>query len=308
MVPRGSRAGIAGPIDRLRVNRCHAFAEADRVLSSAVPPHSGERRLVGQGFTEWRNVVARAAEVQGPLSAASARPISGSTTCAFRRRGSRRRSSRANTASTGFAITTTGSTAGGCSSGRSTRCCNRRARFSLLRVLGERELDAPLGRRRPRDPHRAEVFAGGRRALIADLAPLFRDPRYIRDRRPAARSSSTARTCCPTRARAPPAFASRRGAKGSRDPYLVFVQMPGMPRRATGDSTPASSFRRTISRSATLRGDGDHRSAVPGEVWDYVHSARRRDLAQASGLSASSRHHGRLGQHGAPAPTTATCS
>ena len=60
---------------------CHVRAKADRVLPAAVPSDPGERRLVGQGVHRVAQRRARATAVRGPHSAAAARPISASTTC-----------------------------------------------------------------------------------------------------------------------------------------------------------------------------------------------------------------------------------
>ena len=90
-------------------------AQGPRLLSSAVPPDPGERRVVGQGFTEWTNSTGQAA-VRRPLPAPPARRSR--LLRPPRPRGPRGagRARPRGTASTASATTTTGSTAGACSS------------------------------------------------------------------------------------------------------------------------------------------------------------------------------------------------
>ncbi len=101
------------------------------------------------------------------------------------RRARRRPRSRGRTASTASATTTTGSAAAGCSSGPSTQCWRRDARLPVLRVLGERELDARWDGARPRVLMAQRYSdADDRRAHRAPAA-AFRDRRYVRvDGRP----------------------------------------------------------------------------------------------------------------------------
>ena len=137
--------------------------------------------------------------------------------------------------------------------------------------------------------------------LIADLAPLFRDPRYIRiDGRPL---FVVYRANLLPDARASVArFREQAKREGLPDPYLVLradrgsflAGQLGIRRRAR---VPAAQSR----AQRCYVGDGDHRSAVQGKGLGLCPQRPRRDLAQASGLPASPRHHGRLGQHGAPA-------
>ena len=179
----------------------------------------------------------------------------------------------------------------------------RPTRFSLLRVLGERELDAPLGRRRPRCPHRAAVLAGGRRAPDRGPRAVISRSALHPDRRPAA-PRRLPREPAARRARERSAL-SRARAAGRAGRSLSRVRA-----RARAWPSPGSWGFDAGARvsSAQPRGlgpyavDGNHRSAISRARSGTTSTAPRPSIAQPrSGLPAPSRHHGRLGQHGAPA-------
>ena len=124
----------------------------------------------------------------------------------------------------------------------------------LVPVLGQRELDQALGRRRARDPAGAELRRARRwQRSSPTRSRQAADPRYIRGRTAGRCSWSTARCCCPMRA----AFAAAcraafaRGRLRRRASRLCREHGGGGPQRSarpTSASTPASSSRRTAAR------------------------------------------------------------
>ena len=148
----------------------------------------------GQGFTEWTNVTRGRADVRRPLTSRAGPASSATTTCACGRSGTGRSSWPASTASTASATTTTGSAGSACSSGRSTSCSRIATSISRSASAGRTRTGRAAGtapssdilieqKHLPDDPVR----------FIEDLAPMLRDPRYIRGQRRARSCSSIAR-------------------------------------------------------------------------------------------------------------------
>ena len=179
---------------------------------------------------------AGAAELRRPHSAARAHRARLLRPARAQRRAPRRRSWRAPTAFTASAITTTGSAAAGCCSSRSTRVlASGQAGFSVLRLLGERELVAALGRRQRRAVDRADAtatdndrrFDRGTAAAVRGpaLHPRRRAAAASRlSRRPAARSAANRRHLPRRgarrgRGRTVPVLASASGHAGARRSY-----------------------------------------------------------------------------------------
>ena len=158
------------------------FAEP-RVIAFYLPqfhPIPENDRWWGEGFTEWTNV--RRARPISPGTISRAFPASlAPTICAIPASWSGRRRSRGNTVCTASATTTTGSTASGCSSGRSRSCgCPARPTSRICFCWpnenwtrrwdgGDNEVLIAIVSSRENDER-----------LIRDLLPHFRDPRYIR--------------------------------------------------------------------------------------------------------------------------------
>jgi lipopolysaccharide biosynthesis protein len=138
-----------------------------------------------------------------------------------------------------------------CSSVRSTTCIAAGNRTSVLRVLGERELDAALGRTRRRHPV-AQRFRRRRSASCRGARAMFRDARYIRVHERPLFVVYRARSL-PDRAASPSGSASRRDARGSPTRSSPTYSCRTFRRPATGASMRRSSFRRTASKSARSR-------------------------------------------------------
>ena len=160
---------------------CRPRAARARVPAAAVPPDAGERRVLGSRVhrVDQRDP-GRSRRSRGTSSRICPR-ISASTICGCRKRAPRRPISRAPTASTGSSTTTIGSTAAGCSNGRSTTCSRRGALTSRSACAGRTRTGRAGGTapkppcscgRSIRPPTTSRTSASWRRA--------FDDPRYIR--------------------------------------------------------------------------------------------------------------------------------
>jgi len=110
--------------------------------------------------------------------------------------------------------------------------------------------------------------------LIADLAPLFRDPRYIRiDGRPL---FVVYRANLLPDARASVArFREQAKREGLPDPYLVFVQIAGLSSPGNWGFDAALEFPpHNLELSDLTSAMEITDPQFKGKVWDYVHSAR----------------------------------
>ena len=269
--------------------------QADRVLPAAVPPDPRERRVVGRGLHRVDERRARRGRVSPATISRSCPADSASTTCASRETRDAQAAARARrTASTGSATTTTGST-GKRLLERAARAVLAigRARLPVLHLLGERELDAPLGRPRGRGPDRAGV-------------PRPSDDRALH-RRPAARcfairatSASTAGRCCWSIGRGisptPRAIVERWRERARRGGLAGLLPVRGRRAsttraiRARSASTPRSSSRRTARRVAVTRhASGRARPRVQGHGLRLRERRAPTALARAAaGLPAAS--------------------
>ncbi len=155
-----------------------------RVLPAAIPSDSRKRRVVGQGLHRWTNVARRTPQFAA-LSAALPGELA-STTCGCRRCGARRPSWLAARHRTASATTTTGSTASGFFDRPFDECSASGDPIFRSALLGERELDAALGRARPRNPDCAAAFAATTTSPSSGAFPAVRDRRYSACRRPSA--------------------------------------------------------------------------------------------------------------------------
>ena len=173
---------------------------------------------------------ARAAPVRGARAAAPARGAGVLTICAWRRRARRRPSWPEPTASRASATGTTGSTASGYWSDRSTRCWRRAGLTALLSGVGQRDLDATLGRPGAGDPAGADLRRrcgrpGPLRGLAARVSRSACHPRRRQAHLPDLSSRPPAG--CPTHHR-PVANAGRRGGPArvapDRDAHRVRVE------------------------------------------------------------------------------------
>ena len=148
------------------------------------------------------------------------------------------------------------------------------AGLPVLRLLGQRELDAALGRARRRDPHRAAAFTGGRSALSREPPALFRGCALHPGERPAAALAVS--PAAPARRRAHGRDLEAGRPRGRRRGPLSR----GRPelRRGMGRRPEALGLRRG-------RGVPPHGLAVPmarpggsrggGRFFDYAKSAER---------------------------------
>ena len=175
----------------------------------------------------------------------------------------------------------------------------RVSRISVLRVLGERELDAPLGRPRPGSADGpARYSARDCLAFIEDLYPLFRDRRYVRvDGRPLLLVYKIAnipdvagvvarwRDCAGERHRAVPC--------GGSTPRGETIPPPSA---STPPSIPAD---RTLGREHYCA-HARRSTCIPGPCVLITGVSRRTFSRCHDPLFASSRRHADVGQHRAP--------
>src|SRR5215472_7810222 len=110
-------------------------------------------------------------------------------------------------------------------------------------------------------------------ALIADLLPLFRDPRYIRvEGRPLLLVYRA--NLMPEPRRATDAFRSVARAAGESEPYLAMVHIAGMPRPGAWGFDAAVEFPPHSMEADVLSAHIDKLNPdFVGEVWDYVSAA-----------------------------------
>ena len=251
----------------------------------------------GKGFTEWTNVTPRARRTSRATFSRIYPPSWGSTTCAGGA-ATRRWSWPSATACTGSASTTTGSAASACSSGRSSEMLEDGNPFSVLRLLGERELDPPLGRPRPRVLMAQQYSRDDSIAFIRSLFPLFDDRRYLRvGGRPLllvyniGDIPNIAHTVSIWRE-----TARRARAATSTSPPCSRTRWTTRQRTA---STPRSSFLRWVMPPESTRSGRYHESGIPGHGLWLCESGRALSYAAATPISPVPRRDADVGQHGA---------
>ncbi|HEY2970317.1 MAG TPA: glycoside hydrolase family 99-like domain-containing protein [Casimicrobiaceae bacterium] len=112
------------------------------------------------------------------------------------------------------------------------------------------------------------------RALIADLAPLFRDPRYIRVRgRPLLLVYRA--NLLPEPRRATDIFRSVMLASGEPEPYLAMVRLPGMsPPSEWGFDAGVEFPPHSMEVNLLTEHIEKLNPKFVGDVWDYVSAAR----------------------------------
>jgi lipopolysaccharide biosynthesis protein len=112
------------------------------------------------------------------------------------------------------------------------------------------------------------------RRLIAELLPLFRDPRYVRiNERPLLLVYRA--NLLPEPRRATDTFRSAARAAGELEPYLAMMHFPGLPRPLDWGFDAAVEFPPHSMEVATLTTHIERLNPnFVGEVWDYVSSAR----------------------------------
>ena len=223
----------------------------------------------GKGFTEWTNVA----------KARPRSPATSSRTCPadlgfydLRVPEVMRAAGRlaAQPASTASASTTTGSTAAGCSRRRSTSSSPRRPRLPVLPLLGQRELDAALGRRASTRSCSARAIARGRRRVHPRPRPdSCAIRRYIRlDGRPLL--SSTGRIHLPD-----PARHAARWRGCARDDGLAEIDLARCsfdvdepaPTASTAVEIPPHGL---VGADITDDGRGREADGFAGQVYDYA--------------------------------------
>ena len=155
------------------------------------PPNPGERRVVGQGLHRVDERAPRRCRSSSAITSRACLTNSASTIYACRRCSAARSSlaKHYGLARLLFLLLLVFRPASVCLEAPLDQLARQSdLEFPVLPVLGQRELDAPLGRHRPRSPHGAEASRPKTISpFIEDLAPYLRDPRYIRvDGKPAA--------------------------------------------------------------------------------------------------------------------------
>ena len=242
----------------------------------------------GPGFTEWTNVTRARADVHRATTSRAGRASSATTICASSEVRHRQAELAAQVRHPRVLLLLL-LVLGPAPARASARPDARRpgARFPVLRLLGERELVAPLGRVGAGHPDGAEAPARGSCALHRGLAPMLCATR--------ATSGSTARRCCWSIV--PPSFPSLTAVLRTwRQTAAELGIAAAAPLRACRASAirPASrtasmrwsSFRRTASRVGEITRHGAGRLAgVHGEnillrgCVRYCLEARRRASA-----------------------------
>ena len=112
------------------------------------------------------------------------------------------------------------------------------------------------------------------RRLIAEILPLFRDPRYIRiDGRPLLLVYRA--NLLPDPPRAAKTFRSAARAAGVAEPFLAFIEHPGSASPDEWGFDAAVEFPPHGVEAMTLTDRVDKiNRAFAGEVWDYISAAR----------------------------------
>ena len=112
------------------------------------------------------------------------------------------------------------------------------------------------------------------RRLIADLLPLFRDPRYLRvNGRPLLLVYRA--NLLPEPRRATETFRSVARASGEPEPYLAMVHIAGMPRPDAWGFDAAVEFPPHAMEADVLTEHVDRLNPdFVGDVWDYISAAR----------------------------------
>ena len=171
--------------------------------------------------------------------------------------------------------------------------------FSLLFLLGQRELDPALGRRGSRSPDRAESIACRRRAIDPRPAATFSGPAVHQGWRQAAvhglprrRAARCAGQCCDLAGHLPCARVSASSICAPPRPMTRAI------RRST-DSTPSSSSRRmACARCRSIRRSISVNPDFKGQIVDYRRFVLDSLVRPEPSVPRAPHRDAGLGQHG----------